>query len=115
MSKSAKKKRNPDRRRVRATDILKSGEPIYRGSLIQYSRRCGAPSCKCARGQLHKGWALSLSMEGETKVVYIPDRLRREVAAGLKRYKDLTRLLELIAKTDTEALRKQARRYKKRQ
>ena len=115
MSKSAKKKRSPGRRRVKAADILKSGKPIYRGSLIRYSRRCGAPSCKCARGQLHKGWALSLSVEGETKVVYIPDGLRREVAEGLKRHKDLTRLMELIAKSDTEALRKRARRYKKRQ
>lgn len=100
--------------RVKAAELLRSGEPIYRGSLIQYSRRCGASGCKCAQGQLHKGWALSLSVAGKTRVVYIPDDLRQEVAAGLRRHKDLTALLERICEVDTEALRQRARRYKKR-
>jgi hypothetical protein len=56
-----------------------------------------------------------VSVEGRTKVVYIPDGLRGEVAAGLRKYKKLTKLLEQIAKTDTELLRKQSRRYKKRE
>ncbi len=108
---------NPTRRtppRLRAADILRSGEPVYRGSLIQYARRCGAAACQCRRGQLHRGWALSLSIRGKTQAVYIPDSLRREVAVGLGRHKNLLALLERIASADTEALRQRARRYRRR-
>jgi hypothetical protein len=55
-----------------------------------------------------------VSLRGKTRAVYIPDDLRREVAAGLRRHKELVGLLERIAKADTEALRQRARRYKKR-
>jgi hypothetical protein len=105
-------KRTPPR--LSAAEILGSGQPVYRGSLIQYSRRCGAAGCQCSRGELHTGWALSVSVGGKTRVVYLPEHLRREVAAGLRRHKDLVGLLEKIAKADTEALRHRARRYKKR-
>ena len=100
--------------RLSAAELLRSGQPIYRGSLIQYSRRCGAAGCQCSRGQLHTGWALSVSLRGKTHAVYIPDDLRGAVAAGLRRHKELVGLLERIAKADTEALRRRARRYKKR-
>jgi len=100
--------------RANAAAILRSGQPLYRGSLIQYSRRCGAAGCQCAQGKLHRGWALSLSVSGKTQVVYIPDGLRQGLAAGLRRYKDLAALLERIAQTDTRTLRQRARRYKKR-
>jgi len=101
--------------RVRAADLLRSGQPMYRGSLIRYSRRCGAAGCQCAQGKLHRGWALSLSVAGRTQVVYLPDDLRAEVAAGLRRHRDLMGLLERIAQADTQVLRRRARRYKKRQ
>ena len=101
--------------RAKAADLLRSGQTIYRGSLIQYSRRCGAAGCQCAQGKLHKGWALSLSVAGKTQVVYLPDDLRREVAADLRRHQGLMALLERIAQADTRVLRHRARRYKQRQ
>lgn len=100
--------------RLTAAAVLRSGEPVYRGSLIQYRRRCGAAGCQCSRGQLHRGWALSLSIRGKTQAVYIPDRLQGEVAAGLRRHRNLLALLERIASADTVTLRKHARRYKRR-
>jgi hypothetical protein len=100
--------------RISAADILRSGLPVYRGSLIKYSRRCGAAGCLCSRGQPHTGWALSVSIQGRTQAVYIPDTLRRAVAAGLRRHRNLLALLERIASADTGALRQRARRYKKR-
>ncbi len=99
---------------LKAAEIIQSGQPVYRGSLIRYSRRCGSPKCKCAHGQLHQGWALSMSVEGKTQVVYIPDELRREVAAGLRRHEYLSKLIERISKADTKKLRTRARRNKKR-
>jgi len=114
MTASARKNSAIKRGHLKAVEIIQSGQPVYRGSLIRYSRRCGSSRCKCAQGQLHQGWALSVSVEGKTQAVYIPDELRREVAAGLRRHEELSTLLERISKADTQKLRTRARRYKKR-
>lgn len=114
MAQSARKSTATKRCPLKAVEIIQSGHPIYRGSLIRYSRRCGSPRCKCAQGQLHQGWALSVSVEGKTQVVYIPDELRREVAAGLRRHEQLAKLIERISQADTRKLRRRARRSKKR-
>ena len=114
MAPSTKRSTATKRGHLKAVEIIQSGEPVYRGSLIEYSRRCGSPKCKCAQGQLHRGWALSVSVEGKTQVVYIPDALRQEVAAGLRRHEDLSKLIERISKADTQKLRTRARRNKKR-
>lgn len=114
MALSKKESTTATRDHLKAVEIIQSGKPVYRGSLIQYSRRCGSPTCKCAQGQLHQGWALSMSVEGKTQVVYIADELRREVEAGLGRHDDLIKLIERISKADTSTLRTRARRNKKR-
>ena len=114
MAPSARESTATKRDYLKAVEIIQSGQPVYRGSLIRYSRRCGSPRCKCAEGQLHEGWALSVSVEGKTQVVYIPDELRREVAAGLRRHEALNKLIERITKADTKRLRTRARRNKKR-
>jgi len=114
MAPSARKSPAAKRGHLKVVKIIQSGQPVYRGSLIRYSRRCGSQKCKCAQGQLHQGWALSVSMEGKTQVVYIPDELRREVAAGLRRHEELHKLIERISKADTKKLRTRARRNKKR-
>jgi len=114
MAPSARESTATKRGHLKAAEILQSGRPVYRGSLIQYSRRCGSPRCRCAQGQLHQGWALSVSVEGKTQVVYIPDELRQEVAAGLRRHEDLSKLIGKISKADTQKLRTRARRNKKR-
>jgi len=113
MGTSARESTSTKRGHIKAVEIIQSGQPVYRGSLIRYSRRCGSPKCKCAKGQLHQGWALSVSVEGKTQVVYIPDELRREVAAGVRRHEELSKLIERISKADTKKLRTRARRNKK--
>ena len=72
---SARESTRAKRGHLKAVEIIQSQQPVYRGSLIRYSRRCGSPKCKCAKGQLHQGWALSVSVEGKTQVVYIPEEL----------------------------------------
>ena len=114
MTPSAKRSTTTKRWRRKAAEIIQGEEPVYRGSLIQYSRRCGSTTCKCAEGRLHQGWALSVSVEGKTQVVYISDELRPEVAAGIERHKELCKLIERISKAETEKLRRHARRYNKR-
>ena len=102
------------RSRTEAAEILRSGKPLYRGSLIRYSRRCGGARCKCTKGKLHSGWALSRSVGGKTEVVYLPEHLRGEVAKGLRNHQKAMALLEQIVNADVARLRKKARRYRTR-
>jgi hypothetical protein len=61
---------------------------MVRGSIVTTRRRCGTASCRCARGELHEGIALSLSLGGKTTLVTLKDDAEvAEVAAALDRYR----------------------------
>lgn len=50
--------------------------PLIKGNVYEMARKCGKPSCTCARGQLHKGMVLSWSHQGRTRLRSVPpDRL----------------------------------------
>ncbi len=56
------------------------------GSLSQTRRRCGKPTCHCARGAGHPIWFLTFMVKGKKRVERIPEdwveEVRRRVAAG---------------------------------
>ena len=61
---------------------------MVRGSIVTTRRRCGTASCRCARGELHEGVALSVSLGGKTTLVTLKnDGEVAEVAAALERYR----------------------------
>jgi len=61
---------------------------MVRGSIVTTRRRCGTASCRCARGELHEGVALSVSLGGKTTLVTLKDDGEvAEVAAALERYR----------------------------
>ena len=67
------------------------GDPLP-GSLILSHRRCGKPTCHCAKGgEGHPIWYLSFSVQGRKRQEQIPvewvEEVRRRVAAG-RAYKD---------------------------
>ena len=67
------------------------GDPLP-GSLILSHRRCGKPTCHCARGgEGHPIWYLSFSVHGRRRQEQIPaewvEEVRRRVEAG-RAYKD---------------------------
>ena len=43
------------------------------GSLALTHRRCGTPTCHCARGQGHPLWSLTFMVNGKKRVERIPD------------------------------------------
>lgn len=65
--------------------VLLGHEPILRASLYEYRRRCGAPGCRCARGQRHVGRALAVSTRGRSRTIPLGGlneaHLRRHVQA----------------------------------
>lgn len=56
------------------------------GSLAQTRRRCGKPTCHCARGEGHPIWYLTFMVAGQKRVEWIPEawveEVRRRVEAG---------------------------------
>ena len=84
-----------------------SEDHLLRGSLITLRRRCGKPSCRCARGQPHCSPALSFSARGKTSILTLTSDLLPEVRAALQRYHRQQQALERQAEA---GLRQLARR-----
>jgi len=84
-----------------------AGDLLLRGSLITLRRRCGKPSCHCARGQPHCSPALSFSTKGKTSILTLSADLLQEVRVALQRYRHQQQSLERQAEA---GLRQLARR-----
>ncbi len=68
---------------------MTSQGPLTPGSFYLLRRKCGKPSCRCARGQLHGVWVLTRSEGGQHKLYPVPPAQRAEVrqrAAAWRRY-----------------------------
>lgn len=74
---------------------------------ITLRRRCGKPSCHCARGQPHCSPALSFSTKGKTSILTLSADLLQEVRVALQRYRHQQQSLERQAEA---GLRQLARR-----
>lgn len=71
-------------------EVFLASEPLVRGSVYELRRRCGRPSCRCARGALHPVMVLSVSEQGRTRLRAIPqDRLAklRELTQRYRRFR----------------------------
>src|SRR5512137_1549502 len=68
---------------------MTSRGPLTPGSFYLLRRKCGKPSCRCARGQLHAVWVLTRSENGKHKLYTVSPAQRAEVrrrAAAWRRY-----------------------------
>jgi hypothetical protein len=78
---------------------------MLRGTLITMRRRCGKATCRCARGELHEGPALSVSLSGRSVMVSLRPGEVAGVAAALARYQAAREALETQATTGVQMLR----------
>ena len=63
-------------------------EPLLvRGALFVKRRRCGKPSCKCARGEPHTSPALTYWAAGCARTLVLGEVDVEEVTAALARYR----------------------------
>jgi hypothetical protein len=71
--------------------------PVLAASLATVRRRCGQPSCHCAKGgALHVAHQLTLKEKGKTRTVYVPKELLDEVRSWIAEHRRLKRLLQEI-------------------
>ena len=59
---------------------------LVKGNVYELARKCGKPSCVCARGQWHRSLMLSWSHQGKTRLMTIPPEKLDRVRAHGRRY-----------------------------
>jgi hypothetical protein len=88
-----------------------SYEPLMRGSLVERSRKCGRPTCACARdaSALHKGKFLTVSLDGRTRGLHVRPDDEGRIRAALTAYDKLWKIINGLTECELADLRRQAR------
>ena len=85
---------------------------MLRGSLITLKRKCGKPTCHCAKGEPHTSPALSYSLKGKTKILTLRTTDIPEIKAALRRYRDALQALQQQAHRGIRELSARVRQAK---
>ncbi len=72
-------------------EVFLAPEPLVRGSVYELRRRCGRPSCRCARGRLHPVMVLSVSEQGRTRLRTLPEDRLAKLRELTQRYRRVRR------------------------
>ena len=95
------------RRRVQAR--LPALEEIVRGSVFTRLLRCGKPTCRCARGALHRATYLSVSFAGgRTVQITLSPTVVATARRGVANYQAWWRAIETVSGVNRELLRRRA-------
>ncbi len=96
--------------RSRLAQLL-SQEPFLRGSLVERSRPCGKPACRCRQGQLHRSLYLATRHNGRRALLYIPRSLEADVRQWVLNGRRLAQQLQDLHQLQLDQLlqRKQQR------
>lgn len=92
---------------ARSLRALQRDAPMVQGSLYLLRRKCGNPTCRCARGELHPTWVLTRSEAGTHRLYAVPVDQRGRLRPLTREYrrwqrsravlvKEFARLLALI-------------------
>lgn len=72
--------------------------PFVRGSVVLMKRRCTYANCrKCASGQRHPTWVLTVSRAGKTHTVYLGKKRVADARRMVSNYRKLQGWIERIA------------------
>lgn len=68
-----------------------SGRPLMKGTLYKLRRKCGKPTCRCARGGHHETVVLTASIAGKKKLWTIPEERIEEIRELTEAYRRFRR------------------------
>ena len=85
-------------------EVFLAREPLVKGSVYELRRRCGKPTCGCARGALHGTVVLSWSEGGRTRLRSLPPGRRADLRAAVHRYQRFRRARARLVKLHAEML-----------
>ena len=92
-------------RRRRLAGRLGDVEQVLAGSLVEQTRRCGKPGCRCAEGDQHGPYAyFAPKTAGRGRLRYVPASLVAAVRARLVRGEQVAAVLAEISAINAELL-----------
>jgi hypothetical protein len=92
-------------RRRRLAARLGDVEQVLAGSLVEQTRRCGKPGCRCAEGEPHGPYAyFAPKVAGRGRSKYVPSSLVAVVRARLARGEQVEAVLAEISAINAELL-----------
>jgi hypothetical protein len=92
-------------RRRRLAARLGDVEQVLAGSLVEQTRRCGKPGCRCAEGEPHGPYVYFVpKTAGRGRLRYVPASLVAAVRARLVRGEQVAAVLTEISAINAELL-----------
>jgi hypothetical protein len=92
-------------RRGRLAARVGDVQGVLTGSLVEQTRRCGKPGCRCAAGEPHGPYAyFTARAAGRGRSRYVPSALVAAVRAGLARGEQVEAVLAEISAINAELL-----------
>jgi hypothetical protein len=86
-------------------EVFLARDPLVKGSVYALRRKCGKPTCGCARGALHGTLVLSWSEAGRTRLQTLLPGRPGDVRAAVRRYQRFRRARARLVKLHAEMLR----------
>lgn len=84
------------RQRSRCMQLLREAG-LLRGSLFVRERRCGKPTCRCAKGEGHPGLVVQFKDERRTRQIHVPKAMEAEIRVWVEQYQEIQRRIEQIS------------------
>ena len=70
----------------KSLDVAFGRAPMVKGNVYELARKCGKPTCACARGEPHRSMVLTWSHEGKSKLFSIPPERVSELQEKSEEY-----------------------------
>jgi hypothetical protein len=83
---------------------LISEQPFLRGSLVERTRTCGKPTCRCQQGHRHRSLYLAIRHRDQRALLYIPRALEETVRQWVHNGRCLTQQLQTLNQQQLEQL-----------
>jgi len=94
-----RERRRLEQKRKLLTGQMARIEEFLRGSVVLMKRPCTYPKCrKCASGERHPTWGLTVSEKGKTRTVYLGAKRLDAARRMTENYRRLQALIEQISK-----------------
>lgn len=94
------------RRRKRLVKRLASVEEFARGSVVLMKRKCVRERCRrCAEGEGHRTWVLTVSEGGKTRTVYLGEKRLAEARRLVANYRRVSGWIEEVARVNLARLK----------
>jgi hypothetical protein len=90
-------------RRSRLTQIIHAAR-FLRGTLSLRNVRCGKPSCRCARGELHACLYLVRRKGGKLRQLFVPRQWEERIREAVENQQEMERLIEELSDLEWKRL-----------